>query len=388
MLRIRFFALIAALAATAIPQMPFHRATQFEQQPALTIANDRLEATVSAQGGALVNLVLRDDPESLSPLWNPIRMARELGQPSRSNTGSMGNFVCVDGFGPTSQEERAAGLPGHGEAQMQTFEVRESGKNGKTGTITLNARLPLVQENFTRTFRMVDGENVIYVESALASEVAFDRPISWAEHTTIGSPFLQSGVTLSSISGSRAQNRPYQGTGNPGAARRLASGVNFTWPLAPGLDGKLTDLTAVPENAHYLDHATVLVDPTLNLGWVATVNTARRLIIGYVFKREEYPWVQNWGNFPANGKFARGLEFSTQPYDEPRRLAVATSGMFDAPTFRWLPAKSTIRSHFLLFYARTPDGFGKVISVRLENGRIAIEDSAKKQIALTASLPL
>jgi hypothetical protein len=229
---------------------------------------------------------------------------------------------------------------------------------------------------------------VIYVESALASEVAFDRPISWAEHTTIGSPFLQSGVTLSSISGSRAQNRPYQGTGNPGAARRLASGVNFTWPLAPGLDGKLIDLTALPENAHYLDHATVLVDPTLNLGWIATVNTARRLIIGYLFKREEYPWVQNWGNFPENGKFARGLEFSTQPYDESRRLAVAKSGLFDAPTFRWLPAKSTIRSHFLLFYAPTPDGFGKVMSVRLENGRIMIEDRPQKQIALTASLPL
>jgi len=388
MLKMRIIILIAALAGVAIPQAPFHRATQFEQQPALTIANDMLEATVSAQGGALVNLVLRANPENLSPLWNPISMARELGQPNRSRTGSMGHFVCVDGFGGTSQEERAAGLPGHGEAQMQTFEVRESGKNGKTGAITLNARLPMVQENFTRTFRMVDGENVIYVESALSSELAFDRPISWAEHTTIGSPFLQSGVTLSSISGSRAQNRPYQGAGNPGAERRLASGVNFTWPLAPGLDGKLTDLTAPPDNAHYLDHATVLVDPALTLGWIATVNTAKHLIIGYLFKREEYPWVQNWGNFPANGKFARGLEFSTQPYDESRRLAVAKSGMFDAPTFRWLPAKSTIRSHFLLFYARTPEDFGKVTTVRLENGHITIEDSAKHQITLAASLPL
>jgi hypothetical protein len=371
---------IAAFAAIAIPQTPFHRATQFEQQPALTIANDRLEATISAQGGALVSLLLRTDPENVNPLWNPIRMARELGQASRSRTGSMGNFVCVDGFGGGSQEERAAGLPGHGEAQMQTFEIRDSGKNGKTGAITLNARLPLVQENFTRTFRIVDGENVIYVESALASEVAFDRPISWAEHTTIGSPFLQSGVTLSSISGSRAQNRPYQGAGNPGAERRLTSGANFTW--------RLTDLTAPPENAHYLDHAAVLVDPALTLGWIATVNTARHLIIGYIFKRDEYQWVQNWGNFPENGKFARGLEFSTQPYDESRRLAVAKNGMFDAPTFRWLPAKSTIRSHFLLFYARTPDAFGKVTTVRLENGHIMIEDSAKNQITLTASLPL
>ena len=36
------------------------------------------------------------------------------------------------------------------------------------------------------------------------------------------------------------------------------------------------------------------------------VNTAKHLIIGYIFKRDEYPWVQNWGNFPENGKFARG----------------------------------------------------------------------------------
>jgi hypothetical protein len=193
---------------------------------------------------------------------------------------------------------------------------------------------------------------------------------------------------LASISGSRAQNRPYQGAGNPGAARRLASGVNFTWPMAPGIDGKLIDLTAPPNDAHYLDHATVVVDPALKLGWIATVNTAKRLIIGYIFRREEYPWVQNWGNYPSTGKFARGLEFSTQPYDEPRREAVAKNGMFDAPTFRWLPAKSVIHSKFLLFYAHTPEGFGKVSDVRLENGQILIGDAGKKRITLAASLSL
>jgi hypothetical protein len=82
MLQKRVVTLGAAFAATAIPQTPFNRAAQFEQQPALIVANDRLEATVSAQGGALVNLVLRADPESLSPLWNPIRgsWARQAGR--------------------------------------------------------------------------------------------------------------------------------------------------------------------------------------------------------------------------------------------------------------------------------------------------------------------
>ena len=67
---------------------------------------------------------------------------------------------------------------------------------------------------------------------------------------------------------------------------------------------------------------------------------------------------------------------------------MAKNGLFDAPTFRWLPAKSTIGSHFLLFYAHTPDGFGKVTNIRMENGRILIEDGSNQQITLAASLPL
>ncbi len=62
--------------------------------------------------------------------------------------------------------------------------------------------------------------------------------------------------------------------------------------------------------------------------------------------------------------------------------------MFGATTFRWLPAKSAIHTSFLMFYGRTPADFGKVESVRFENGTISIEDTAKHKITLRASLPL
>src|SRR4029078_442463 len=139
--------LMAVFSAIAIPQTPFHRSAQFEEQPAVVIGNDKLELTLSVRGAALVNLMLRENPEAPSPLWNPIRMARELGQAIRSRTGSMGHFGCVDGFGGVAEAERAAGLPGHGEAQTQTFDIRESKKDTKTGWLTLHARLPLVQED-------------------------------------------------------------------------------------------------------------------------------------------------------------------------------------------------------------------------------------------------
>jgi hypothetical protein len=73
----------------------------------------------------------------------------------------------------------------------------------------------------------------------------------------------------------------------------------------------------------------------------------------------------------------------------PRRNAITTASRFDTPTFRWLPAKSKITTHFLMFYARVPEGFAKVDDVRLENGQIIIEDhTAKKPVRLAASLKL
>ena len=59
--------------------------------------------------------------------------------------------------------------------------------------------------------------------------------------------------------------------------------------------------------------------------------------------------------------------------------------MFGVPTFRWLPAKGSIESHFLLFYSRTPEQMGKMDDVRLENGTIVIEDrSANQRLVLPA----
>ena len=196
------------------------------------------------KGSTLASLTLADDSKKFSPLWNPMRMARELGRPVKFDGGA-GLFVCVDGFGPTSAEERAAGLPGHGEAHTETFAVH-SERQGSSTAVTLTARLPIVQEMFTRTFRVNDGENVVYVESELENLLGFDRPVNWAEHATIGSPFLEPGVTVVDVSGSRSQTRPYTSTEGGDVQQRLASGKDFTWPLAPGLDGKMVDLRKHP----------------------------------------------------------------------------------------------------------------------------------------------
>jgi hypothetical protein len=360
----------------------------FEGQPAIVMSSGRVSVTVLEQGATLASVTLSGDSGAPDPLWNPVRLARESGR-SAQFSGAFGHFVCVDGFGQPSPTERAAGLPMHGEAHLLKFSVNQ---DHAAGSLEMKATLPIVQEVFTRTFHVVPGENVIYVDSRLENLLGFDRPVNWAEHATVSAPFVEPGKTFIEISGSRSQNRPYtvaqQGRGNgpPRTQRRLVSGVDFTWPMAPALDGGKVDMRTFPEQPHFIDHAATLMDPARDIEFVVAYNRARHLVYGYLFRRADYPWLQHWGNFPAVAELVRGMEFGTQPYDVPRQEAIATGTMFGAPTFRWLPAKGAIESHFLLFYSQAPQQMEKIDDVRIENGTIVIEDRAANQrLVLTAS---
>src|ERR1035441_1093339 len=147
-------------------------AQQTSRPPNMVLANDRLELTIQQTGGTFSKLLLRDG-EPVSPL------------------ATIGHFLALDGFGAPSDQERAAGMPFHGEASKQVVRVIGTRNSGPVRSIILETLLPLVQETLTRTIEMVDGENVVYITSDLQSGLAADRPISWAEHATIGPPFLE-----------------------------------------------------------------------------------------------------------------------------------------------------------------------------------------------------
>jgi len=345
-------------------------------KPVFMIANDKVTLAVRSEGGAMVRLVMNDDPAAVNPLH-----------------AELGHFVCVDGFGPVSPEERSAGLPGHGEAHRVPWELVASERTNAAGgagttTMSFSATLPLVQEVFRRTIRIVDGENVVYVESELENLLSFDRPINWGEHATIGSPFLELAKTVVEMSAVRAMTRSHESQSET-LPHRLASFKAFTWPMAPGLNGESIDVRSTPARVPIGDHTTSLMDPARRLVFVTAFNTSRHLLLGYIFRREEYPWTQSWESYPGDGRIARGLEFATQPFDLPRREVIQTNVLLDAPTYRWLPAKSRIGSAFLMFYTRTPDGFRKVDDVVLANGKVTATDATSGvTVVLAASRPL
>lgn len=377
-------ALAAALAAGLVPaQTP----TTFEGREALSLDNGVVDLLMFPKGGAFASLTLKDDASQLNPLWNPFAGARAAGQPARFGD-STGHFLCVDGFGGVSREEAAAGLQNHGEAHRLPWRQISAGRDGVARQATFRVTLPIVQEVLTRRVSLNDGESVIAVDSELESLLAFDRPVNWAEHATIGSPFLAPEVTVVDASVGRCQTRPRTGEKRMDI-NRLEGGREFTYPNAPLKTGTLADIRAVPAHPNSMDHTGCAFDPARRLVYVTAIRKDKRLVFGYLLRREEYPWLQEWMNYTHPLNLARGLEFGTQPYDLPRRTVIDMGKLFDVPTFRWLPAKSKISTRFLMFYAHAPQGFEKVDGVRLENGQLILSDrKSGKQVTLKTSQTL
>lgn len=363
----------------------FAQDSEFEGRPAFVLSNGKLELTVLPSGATLANLALLDDPARLSPYWNTTRAVRLAGGLPANTTGVLGHFLCLDGFGAPSQEELKAKYPFHGEASGQHFEKLMETKVPPISVLMLGTQLPLAQEMVTRMVQMVDGENVAYIETEVDNLLAMDRPISWAEHAALGPPFLEPGKVIVDMPAGRCRVRAEKPGPIPG---RLEPLKDFDWPMAPLRKGGSVNLLYVPEGEASLDLAGCQIDPSRKYGYVTAFRPDKRLLFGYIFRRQDFPWLMSWMNYTGNPQAARGIEFSTQPFDVSRRETVDMHEMFGTPTYRWLPAKSKWKTRFLLFYTKAPDDFTAVSDVALENGQLKIKDRTGARIVLKARLPL
>ncbi len=358
-------ALCSALAASSGAAAQPASARAKAAPATVELANEKLSFTIGLNGGRFLKLALRG-AEPLSPF------------------APMGHFLALDGFGAPSKEEQAAGLPFHGEASKTTAELISINSSGAVRSAVLRSRLPLAQEILTRTVEIASGENVVYVTSELESELAVDRPVCWAEHATLGPPFLEPGKLVVDMPATRCRVRAEKA----GSTGKLAYLQDFTWPLAPLTKGGFISLLHVPEGETSLDLASCLMDPALTYGWITALRGDQRLLFGYVFARQDYPWVMSWMNYSGDERAARGIEFSTQPFDVSRREAVDEHEMFGERTYKWLPAKSKLRTRFLLFYTQVPDDFGDVAKVSFTNRQVIIQDKAGRSVVLAARLGL
>jgi hypothetical protein len=347
--------------------------------------------SVLAGGGHICELNL-NACTGVNPLWRPswatidpfeyttAKHARKFGPPpdGRLLSGIAGHSVSFDHFGPPSLEETAAGLTTHGEAPALKWNVQRQIQSPPQ--LQYGLTLPEARIGFSRNLSLDRVNPVIYCKEEAVNLSSYDRPISWNEHVTFGPPFLEARTTWFDVPATQAKVCP----ASYSPRFSLQPDADFIWPNAPTKDGQQVNLRTTP--AERFGHYTAqLLNPNLEIGFIAACNPRLRLLVVYAFRRADFPWVGNWEeqysrtSAPWRGRtFCRGLEFSTTPFAIPRRQTIEQGPLFGEPTYRWLPAKSKVQVRFLILLFEVPETFHGVASVSIAKGKIDVVESGAR----------
>jgi len=323
--------------------------SRYRGRRACSVENDSLRVTVMAEGGHIAEIL--DKRTGINPLWSP---KWDSIDPSTLTTdridfyggladgpllaGIVGHNLCLDMFGGPSAEELAAGGSTHGEGSVVRYRLVTDGTR-----LTASASFPLANFDFLRRIEL--RSTSVLITETVTNKSAFDRPIGWTQHATLGAPFVKNGVTEHRCSATRAKvfERSF------GPADYLAPGEVFDWPLAPRSDGGVVDLrrfSSAHASSAYTAH---LMDPARDDAYFVAYAPEYELAAGYVWCRRDFPWMGIWEEnrsrpqTPWNlDEIAWGFEFGCSPFPETRRAMVDRGRLFETPTYRWIPARASV----------------------------------------------
>ncbi len=366
----RAVALLFLLAAGAAAQTD----VTFHDRKAWRLENDRLRVTVLTGGGHIAELTLKNPSggREVNPLWVPPWPSIEPNTYNRDKHGAiygadseaatlsgiMGHNVAFDYWGAPSPAEFRAGLYFHGEVSILQWRRAPSA----AGEFTCRVDLPQSRTSLTRTLRLRPGQPVLYFEETAENHTPFDRPFGWVEHVTFGPPFVD------------ARNSAFDASATHGERRLGDQPREFSWPA----DGD-RDFRRFSQDARSADMAYLLLDPGREVEFVAAVNTGYRVVVAYVFKRADFPWLNLWEQNRSIDKppwkgvtQTRGMEFGNTRVSGTMRAYFRLPMQWETPTAGWLDARAARSVRYLAVLAPIPDGFAGVRDVLIAGSEIVI----------------
>jgi hypothetical protein len=353
---------VLGAAAVAAQTPSIREASDIYGRPGWTMENGTIRVGLLRGGGhiAEVRIISANPRLSINPMFIPV------------GNGYMGHLVCFPHYGPASAEERAQGLPGHGEAgSVEWQRTRPPQVSAEALTFFYGADLPKTQYRIERAVMLKAGETAVHVEEWIENLAPYDRPYNRNQHATFGAPFVTRGRNILDMSGTRGVTDPVRTAGGKWGQAQL-----FQWPAAPrsdGIDLSLRDFHAIPGGQAYTP---VLADRSKPQSWFTLHNLDHPLLVGYVFPTDDHPWIVDWQNQPradSAAGTARGIEFGTSPFDEGLRKSVERAQLLGAPTYKFIGARQRVSTTFTMFVREIPVGFAGVRDVRLVDGKLMVE---------------
>jgi hypothetical protein len=341
------------------------------------LVNELVYLTVLREGCTLAEFgqVRADGGHSQNLLWESPWTRENSSTRSDDRVRFTGHALCLNEFGPASEEDVAAGSGLHGEASLTDWSFHEV----QPASVLATAELPLARLRVERRLSLLPGESIVRVDEAVTNLSAEAHPLHWVQHATVGPPLFGEGA-LVATSATRGVTGPRMYDDRD----LLCAEAEFVWPQAPRADGGLADLRKLFGEPG-TGFVAAIRQPDREVGFVAAVNPAAQVALIYVFATRDFPWLTLWEEnrcrqgYPWNGHVqARGIEFGTTPLPLGRQAIDAAGAVMGHATSRRIAPGERIPAPWAMAAVQLvgPDGTIDDVSVEGDLLRMVIGGKA------------
>ncbi len=317
----------------AFPQLPPESA---EMDSSIILENSEIYLEIELKGAQFVDLHLKSNP--VNPLIWKLEKDR-MPRYAHEDAHYKGHFLCIGNIGKPSTEEIEAGVVMRGEQTGKDWSVEREDDQ----IIRMESSSPTDSIEISRMMKIHESSSQFLVIESFKNISVNGRATNVLQHATIGPPFLNE----STITNTNAKSGFYFKFEYPDP-----HWYQYEFPIALIDTNKqeTTDLRSVSLELNYISRH--IFDMEDEFAWVTAYDPATGVLLGYVWPKEDYPWLNFWNASKEGSPTARGLEFGTTgiggTFDQLLSDSISFHGRF---SWEYIDAGETKEKSYLVFMA-------------------------------------
>lgn len=330
---------LAFFAIAGLTGMPNGFASQHEVSAEgssgqiVSLSNAAIRVEIEQRGGQIVDVRLAGS--DINPLsWR--KTPETMPKTAHGNALFKGHFLCMGRTGNPTQGELSAGVPMRGEQTGRIWDITKQ----TSQCIEMECAAPLDGLIVKRRVEMDGTSAVLRVTERFENTGSLGRLNNILQHATVGPPFL-SKATLINSNAKQGFNHKFSNADS--------HGLEYAFPIAlVDKEGKTTDLRLSSDPISYLSkHIFQSGDP---YGWITAYDPVSGLVIGYLWKTGDYPWINIWQQVQDGIPVAKGLEFGTAGMSGTYEELIEPDAWFhEVPSWEFIDAGERVEKNYLMF---------------------------------------
>lgn len=253
------------------------------------LENGSAVLSIEKTGGAISSFYLKENTV------NPLSFVMERTEPGEYFKG---HFLCAGRWGDPSPGEAKAGVRKHGDITNALWELSDD----RFGSLAMQAVSHTEGLQVERTITLDSTASCFKAVESQININPLSRLCNMVQHPTLAAPFLDNDTIVDCNAG--------MGFCNTTENIDNINNIKYrSWPAADGGDRELTDLRCPQQPCTGVYSFTV--ENNSLYGWITAYSPACNLLIGYLWQRETYPWINHWLHWKEGQLLYRGLEFGT-----------------------------------------------------------------------------